>query len=1347
MASSHDTSRSISEIPPTASVGSRSNAQQGQQQQQQQQQQERQGEGAGDAHEQVQQQKSPPQQQQQGQQQGGRRLRSLLRKVAGYDELLKDCIQAREELGAAKMKTMRAREEARQATRARGTPSSLVFDGESWDWSNADDSDGADGIDWFEAETAASGGTEREELAAMAAAGPLVGKFADKMEELANILPDLSRSLVELTAATIAARPDGPRTPSAKGKTGGEGAGTLDSDLLPSDAFDELQDLIKVVCPALARLLSFEHLRASEPTGRELVQALVNLYVGMAPGLGAIASQAIAGGISTSVQSASSSSMTDFHDKTPGPATANSGGVRTPSSAGSRSSMDSGRATIGASSGTVYSGASRDSSTTTSQMQQDLQREKLGKKATSWVAGIIKQMLTPKVYGGKLVRSKGLDELLGKRGVTAAHHDRAVQVELLRNIEVLQSLTMKEEGFGTKHQTTTTHSPAEQQPIGGIDGGVPSAGTNSGGAGSNTSSNRGGQQQQKHQQPSGRKRPRSSAAAGAAAKATSTRTELSEPVVDGPARAVETLGAADLHRRPLNSSTFWARVDQDGYGGTGNSKRKSASSAKSGGDAGFSRLFCRHDHDHDIVERESRSDERKQLGWGASRATVGSTATTMTEDRSAAALLENTLRSSCCMLQTRGGHSGLPVQLLRACLQQDAYLLPPAPARGNIISPSSLAVREPLLRPGDDHVGLPAAQGIPPSSQQTKGTNISEGVSQTTRPPPTSSSHFGASGSSKISTTTVLPLDHDGTMSPRAMQSRHGRPSPLPPPPIPLPVASLLLSKDRVSSPAAWEERVRGCLSALERRPLLCPDALLRETGAVPPLPSEMCVRGAMAVHGSDLDVENTGNRNTHNATGTSTSSKTSAISKMVNSSASSPKTGEFELSEACLRVGLNLVENAVLQPGNGGAEAAAGLLRAFRTVRNRGVGVRAHGGGVSRDARALAGGCRARVKGEALFEFVATLDQTPSGCVEASLDVLVFALDELGKKHGRGEPRQHEERVDFFGSTTVTAVGIPSSPLARSFEQELWLLVLGYRHWIMLAMVHLLATNACASCDTHQDQRQAPAVRLLAWYACGGCALTGMPQAELAEAQEGVIQMAKCLSEHANQGHATAGGAAVESQTRGAKSSTVAEARTTGDRGSSSPAPSPGAQVATALEAARESGQGWMGAIFSPCLALAWLLTSRVALCNCESILACSVFREEDLSEVFRGKEEFGAGRDLALGEGSTHPPSSISSRCSVEAVLQGLAALEDLVWLCSLSPPLAHVHKGRDLKTLLTRIMTWVSGIGGSATGLDEESRPYGGDGGDGLRGDRDNRMLADFCHRSNGISQRIARLLLRL
>lgn len=160
---------------------------------------------AGDTQRQQQRQQHQQQRQtdqQQEQPKGGDRLKTLLREVARSEELLKDCIHVREELGAAKMKIMRAREEARQTSRTRRSPCSLEFDGESWDWSDGVDFGGVEDSGRFGSDTA-NVGEEQEQLAAMAAAAPLVRDFADKMEELANVAPELSRSLAELTAVSL----------------------------------------------------------------------------------------------------------------------------------------------------------------------------------------------------------------------------------------------------------------------------------------------------------------------------------------------------------------------------------------------------------------------------------------------------------------------------------------------------------------------------------------------------------------------------------------------------------------------------------------------------------------------------------------------------------------------------------------------------------------------------------------------------------------------------------------------------------------------------------------------------------------------------------------------------------------------------------------------------------------------------------------------------------------------------------------------------------------------------------------------------------------------------------------
>ncbi|CAN0419442.1 unnamed protein product, partial [Ascophyllum nodosum] len=104
------------------------------------------------------------------------------------------------------------------------------------------------------------------------------------------------------------------------------------------------------------------------------------------------------------------------------------------------------------------------------------------------------------------------------------------------------------------------------------------------------------------------------------------------------------------------------------------------------------------------------------------------------------------------------------------------------------------------------------------------------------------------------------------------------------------------------------------------------------------------------------------------------------------------------------------------------------------------------------------------------------------------------------------------------------------------------------------------------------------------------------------------------------------------------------------------------------------------MGDIFEPCLGVAWLLTSRAALGECERVLARSVLRQEDLEGVF-GPRRY----------------SDAPLRSSMEAVLQGLAALEDMVWLAGLQPPLLHVHNGRDLRNLLERVKVWLEGVDG--------------------------------------------------
>ncbi|CAN0468373.1 unnamed protein product, partial [Ectocarpus sp. 12 AP-2014] len=685
--------------------------------------------------------------QQQQQRQGGDNMHRLLQQVAGSSDLLMDCIRAREALGTAKLRILRDRDEARKVSRITRSPSAILLHGGSWEdcgWDDDDDARAGNNVTGVPRD-------DGEESPAMAAALPLTQEFADKMVELASVVPGLSRSLVELTAATTSTSVDSHSTPSAD--TAGKRGGVAQPPSSSAD-FDYVQEVIKVAPPVLARLLSFEHLRASESTGRDLVQALVNLYVGVrSPGLGsAVSQQASRGSSATSLLPASS--RDSFLHKTPAPAA----GASTPSSAGSHASS---RASMSASIDTSTapstgspagsSGATMSvSGVSATSISQAHHREKLARKAASWVASILKQAVAPKVYGGKLVRSKGLDELLGRRGVTAAHHDRAVQAELLKNTEVLLGLTA--EGLHSKRKTN-------KRSIGLSDGGVPSAYIPNNKSHINMKSMNNNESVQQ-ERPS-RKRPRpafTSASSRATPKASPARLLIGA-----------TMTVAGAGRQGLGAGTPDCCVNP--------TRNTSAPSFPVDAGAGTSRLF--RDEGGFLLEA---CEEDMGLGLGSART-----------EGPLELLLEHTVRALSVMLAPMGGGSQLPSQLLHSCLQQDAYHLLAGSTRSG--KASSQVGREPrLLIPNSDHRGS-ASLAASAAPQQL--------------------------------------------MSPEKQQGPQEFRSGLQP--LPLPPASLLLPKDHSPALSEWEERVQGCLSTLKSRPLRCPDALLRATGAAPSLPSEVC--------------------------------------------------------------------------------------------------------------------------------------------------------------------------------------------------------------------------------------------------------------------------------------------------------------------------------------------------------------------------------------------------------------------------------------------------------------------------------------------------------------------------
>lgn len=129
-------------------------------------------------------------------------------------------------------------------------------------------------------------------------------------------------------------------------------------------------------------------------------------------------------------------------------------------------------------------------------------------------------------------------------------------------------------------------------------------------------------------------------------------------------------------------------------------------------------------------------------------------------------------------------------------------------------------------------------------------------------------------------------------------------------------------------TPREWEDRVRDCLAELKRRPFICPDEMLRSTGAVPSLAPEAYTRG------------NGGCQHVYG----------------------------FRLSQVCLLLALDLIEEAVLKEGGG--EAEAGLLRALRTPRVSGMEA---GTGV---CLTLGGQARGRMDGAEFSALVGLLEE-----------------------------------------------------------------------------------------------------------------------------------------------------------------------------------------------------------------------------------------------------------------------------------------------------------------------------------------------------------------------------------
>lgn len=135
--------------------------------------------------------------------------------------------------------------------------------------------------------------------------------------------------------------------------------------------------------------------------------------------------------------------------------------------------------------------------------------------------------------------------------------------------------------------------------------------------------------------------------------------------------------------------------------------------------------------------------------------------------------------------------------------------------------------------------------------------------------------------------------------------------------------------------PREWEDRVRYCLAKLKCRPFICPDEMLRSTGAIPSLSPEAYTQD-------------------------------DAWRKAPDSECQHPD--DFRLSQVCLLLALDLIEEAVLTEEGG--EAEAGLLRALRSPRVSGMKA---GTGV---CLTLGGQARGRMDGAEFSALVGLLEE-----------------------------------------------------------------------------------------------------------------------------------------------------------------------------------------------------------------------------------------------------------------------------------------------------------------------------------------------------------------------------------
>ncbi|CAM9280901.1 unnamed protein product [Discosporangium mesarthrocarpum] len=382
----------------------------------------------------------------------------------------------------------------------------------------------------------------------------------------------------------------------------------------------------------------------------------------------------------------------------------------------------------------------------------------------------------------------------------------------------------------------------------------------------------------------------------------------------------------------------------------------------------------------------------------------------------------------------------------------------------------------------------------------------------------------------------------------------------------------------------------------------------------------------------------------------------------------------------------------------HGGGEAASALLRELylgKVAIQRMAGGRAGPGSI----------------GGIMAPLMALLSKPPQGCCEDRLRALVWAMDNmraLQETEGRSEGYFPSLRTSNFDSF----VGSEGRGNDRPFAVDLWLRVLGYRHWVVVAFLHLLSPGGCASCkglqypQSHQQMGRheplhpapdgthlAPDELRLQSVPCHDKVLGALGAEGRGKEGEEEEGPARFLALFACPGLGQAEDRlAVMSELLAA----AADLRKSGG------------SVREALRRAAPPGEDFcvrcFGAAMSAARVLLWAKRTAVSgtspLSEGMGRALNEVLDPKVFSEVLEGDLSRDSGgvavEGVEGGEGKERAGNAVGTRTreGLEGILSGLAAIEDIVWLCSLRLPLTHAHWGSERMEFLKCLEAWLLG-----------------------------------------------------